>query len=109
MASYFEQGLGYSCLESGTLFAAPSFVGLATLAGGPWLSDRAISRGLSIRLVRSSCPGSRCSTPRRTAGVIGAFFAIQAIGGIVGPWSMGIAALVLADPVRDRERFLVSR
>ncbi|WP_256974056.1 hypothetical protein [Rhodococcus sp. NCIMB 12038] len=40
--------------------------------------------------------------PRRTAGIIGAFFAIQAIGGISGPWSMGIAALVLADTVRTQ-------
>ncbi|WP_257890885.1 hypothetical protein [Rhodococcus sp. USK10] len=40
--------------------------------------------------------------PRRTAGIIGAFFAIQAIGGISGPWSMGIAALVLAHPVRTQ-------
>jgi len=56
LPSYFEQGLGYSRLESGTLFAAPSFVGLATLIGGSWLSDRGISRGLSIRLVRVVVP-----------------------------------------------------
>nr|WP_312033702.1 MULTISPECIES: MFS transporter [unclassified Rhodococcus (in: high G+C Gram-positive bacteria)] len=181
LPSYFEQGLGYSRLESGTLFAAPSVVGLATLVGGSWLSDRGISRGLSIRLVRVVVPcvgvivagvlllslpalGSPllavCAVsvayglvvaifpllnaaviatcpPRQTAGVIGAFFALQAIGGIIGPWSMGIvvdasatkidgyqaafqclgivgavvaiAALILADPARDRELLRVTR
>lgn len=181
LPSYFEQGLGYSRLESGTLFAAPSVVGLATLIGGSWLSDRGISRGLSIRLVRVVVPcvgvivagvllvslpalGSPllavCAVsvayglvvaifpllnaaviatcpPRQTAGVIGAFFALQAIGGIIGPWSMGIvvdasaskidgyqaafqclgivgavvavAALILADPARDRELLRVTR
>jgi predicted MFS family arabinose efflux permease len=181
LPSYFEQGLGYSRLESGTLFAAPSFVGLATLIGGSWLSDRGISRGLSIRLVRVVVPcvgvivagvlllslpalGSPllavCAVsvayglvvavfpllnaaviatcpPRQTAGVIGAFFAIQAIGGIIGPWAMGIVvdasatkidgyqasfqclgivgavvavlALILADPARDRELLRVTR
>ncbi|MFD6222285.1 MFS transporter [Nocardia asteroides] len=181
LPSYFEQGLGYSRLESGTLFAAPSFVGIATLVGGSWLSDRGVSRGLSTRLVRVVVPcagvmvagvlllslpllGSpllaviavsvayglvvaifpllnaaviATCPPRQTAGVIGAFFALQAIGGIIGPWSMGIvvdasaskvdgytaafqclgvigavaavAALFLADPLRDRERLRVSR
>ncbi|GEM29653.1 MFS transporter [Nocardia neocaledoniensis NBRC 108232] len=181
LPSYFEQGLGYSRLESGTLFAAPSFVGIATLVGGSWLSDRGVSRGLSTRLVRVVVPcvgvmiagvlllslpvlGSpllaviavsvayglvvaifpllnaaviATCPPRQTAGVIGAFFALQAIGGIIGPWSMGIvvdasaskvdgytaafqclgvvgaiaaaAALFLADPLRDRERLRVTR
>ncbi|MFF1553001.1 MFS transporter [Rhodococcus erythropolis] len=175
LPSYFEQGLGYSRLESGALFAAPSVVGILTLVGGSWLSDRAVGRGMSLRLVRVVVPcvgviaagglllslpllGSpllaviAVSTayglivaifpllnaaviatcpPRQTAGVIGAFFALQAIGGIVGPWSMGIVvdasaskidgytaafqclgvvgalaavgALLLADPARDRE------
>ncbi|MCP2276262.1 MFS transporter [Nocardia amikacinitolerans] len=181
LPSYFEQGLGFSRLESGTLFAAPSFVGIATLVGGSWLSDRGVSRGLSTRLVRVIVPcvgvmvagvlllslpmlGSpvlavaavsvayglvvaifpllnaaviATGPPHQTAGVIGAFFALQAIGGIVGPWAMGIvvdasatkvdgytaafqclgvvgaiaavAALFLADPMRDRERLRTTR
>ncbi|NEW28730.1 MFS transporter [Nocardia cyriacigeorgica] len=181
LPSYFEQGLGYSRLESGALFAAPSLVGLTTLLGGSWLSDRAASRGLSLRLVRvvAPCVGvfvagllllslpmlgspilavvavsvayglvvaifpllnaavTATCPPQQTSGVIGAFFALQAIGGIIGPWTMGIvvdasatkvdgytaafqclgvagsiaavAALLLADPARDRERLRATR
>lgn len=181
LPSYFEQGLGYSRIQSGTLFAVPSIVGLVTLVGGSWLSDRAVGRGASIRLVRvvvpcagivmagvllSSLPAvpspllavlavsvayglviavlpmlntaviTTCP-PRQTAGIIGTLFALQSIGGIIGPWAMGIVvdasvtkvdgytaafqvlgvvgavfaiiAIVVADPTRDRQRILGSR
>jgi MFS transporter, ACS family, hexuronate transporter len=174
LPSYFETGLGYSRLESGTLFAIPSVVGLVTLVGGSLLSDRAVARGVSIRLVRVilPCAGVMVSgvllmslpwlgspalavaavslayglviaifplintavvetcPPAQIAGTLGAFLAIQSLGGVVGPWATGLlldasatkidgyttafqliglisaicaaAAIIAVDPIRDR-------
>lgn len=134
LPSYFETGLGYSRLQSGTLFAIPSFVGLVTVLGGSFLSDRAISRGFTVRAVRviAPCVGvviSGClllalpwldsaplavvavslayglviaifplmntavvetCPPAQIAGTLGAFLAIQSIGGVVAPWATGL-------------------
>ncbi|MFC0446943.1 MFS transporter [Rhodococcus jostii] len=56
LPSYFENGLGYSQLQSGWMFAFPSFVGFAALIGGSVLSDRAVARGWSVRAVRVIAP-----------------------------------------------------
>ncbi|MBV6759896.1 MFS transporter [Rhodococcus opacus] len=56
LPSYFEKGLGYSQLQSGWMFAFPSFVGFAALIGGSFLSDRAVARGRSVRAVRVVAP-----------------------------------------------------
>ncbi|MFG3618708.1 hypothetical protein [Nocardia sp. NPDC047654] len=59
------------------------------LLGSPLLAVIAVSvaYGLVVVIfplldaaVIATCP------PRQTAGVIGALFALQAIGGIIGPW-----------------------
>ncbi|MFD6062806.1 MFS transporter [Rhodococcus wratislaviensis] len=174
LPSYFEIGLGYSRLQAGSMFAVPSVVGLVTLIGGSLLSDRAVARGVSIRLVRIILPcagvivsgvllmslpwlGSaplavaavslayglviaifplintaivETCPPAQIAGTLGAFLAIQAIGGVIGPWATGfildsaaskvdgfttafqliglatavcaVVAIIVVDPVRDR-------
>ncbi|RZL80355.1 MAG: MFS transporter [Rhodococcus sp. (in: high G+C Gram-positive bacteria)] len=176
LPSYFEAGLGYSRLQSGTLFAIPSVIGLVTVLGGSLLSDRAVARGISLRLVRVVLPcagvivsgallislpwlGSaplavaavslayglviaifplintaivETCPPAQIAGTLGAFLAIQSLGGVVGPWATGIlldasaskvegyttafqligliaaifatVAIIAVDPVRDRMR-----
>jgi MFS family permease len=174
LPSYFETGLGYSRLQAGTMFAVPSVVGLVTLIGGSLLSDRAVARGVSIRLVRvilpcagviisgvllmslpwlDSAPLAAAAVslayglviaifplintaivetcpPAQIAGTLGAFLAIQAVGGVIGPWATGlildataskvdgftiafqliglvaaicaVVAILVVDPVRDR-------
>lgn len=56
LPSYFEMGLGFSRLQSGTLIAVPSVVGLVLSIGASLLSDRAVARGGSIRLFRVIVP-----------------------------------------------------
>ena len=134
LPSYFEKGLGYSQLQSGWMFAFPSFVGLGTLLVGSYLSDWAVSRGASVRLVRMWIPAaavlaagvlllalgsidSRPATvaaisvayglgiavfpqftatmseicpPRQLAGTLGAFLALQSMGGVIGPLATGV-------------------
>ncbi|MDA3630738.1 MFS transporter [Saccharopolyspora sp. WRP15-2] len=176
LPSYFEKGLGYSRLQSGTMFAIPSVVGLVALVGGSLLSDRAVARGVSIRIVRVVLPCLGVvlsgvllmglpwlgSAPLAVAavslayglvlaifplvntaivetcpaaqipGTLGAFLAIQSLGGVIGPWATGFlldasatpadgytttfqligmlsaicaaAAIIVVDPVRDREK-----
>lgn len=52
LPSYFEQGLGFSRLHSGFLFALPSVVGLPAMLLSSALSDRLARRGTSVRLAR---------------------------------------------------------
>ncbi|MGX7724839.1 MFS transporter [Rhodococcus pyridinivorans] len=178
LPSYFETGLGYSRLQSGALFSLPSLIGLVTVLGGSFLSDRALSRGWSVRAVRvvAPCAGVVVSgalllslpwlgsaplavaavslaygfviaifplmntavvetcPPAQIAGTLGAFLAIQSIGGVIAPWATGLlvdaaatkvdgyttafqliglvsalcalAAILAVDPVRDRKRLL---
>ncbi|MBQ9056441.1 MAG: MFS transporter [Rhodococcus sp.] len=56
--SYFEQGLGYSRVQSGTMFALPSLAGLVFMFLFSAVSDRLLSRGVSKRLVRGVLPAS---------------------------------------------------
>ena len=52
LPSYFEQGLGFSRLNSGFLFALPSITGVGALLFSSIVSDRLIRRGRSVRAAR---------------------------------------------------------
>ncbi|MEO9330462.1 MFS transporter [Gordonia aurantiaca] len=56
LPSYFEEGLGYSQLQSGSMFAFPSIVGLALMLLSSVTSDRMISKGASPRVLRIVVP-----------------------------------------------------
>lgn len=134
LPSYFEKGLGYSQLQSGWMFAFPSFVGLGTLLIGSYVSDWAVSRGASVRVIRMWIPAaavlvagilllslgsidsrpltvaaisvayglgiavfpqftatmSEICPPRQLAGTLGCFLALQAMGGVIGPYATGL-------------------
>ncbi|MDN6374126.1 MAG: MFS transporter, partial [Brevibacterium aurantiacum] len=134
LPSYFEVGLGYSRLQSGSMLAIPSIAGLISLIGGTLLSDQLLARGWSSRFVRiiapsvcvvlgggilcflpsiSNSPGavaivsigygvgvvvlplcnaavSEICPPRQTAGTLGIFLALMAVGGLVGPYVTGL-------------------
>lgn len=60
-ASYFEQGLGFSRVNSGLLFALPSVTGMASMLLGSFITDRLAGRGMTVRVSRGSCRPSRCS------------------------------------------------
>ncbi|WP_193095352.1 MFS transporter [Brevibacterium sp. FME17] len=142
LPSYFEVGLGYSRLQSGSMLAIPSVAGLISLIGGTLLSDRLSARGWSSRFVRiaapsicvvigggvlfflpsiSSSPGavaivsigygvgvvvlplcnaavSEICPPQQTAGTLGIFLALMAIGGLVGPYVTGLIVDAAATP-----------
>lgn len=176
LPSYFEDGLGYSQLQSGSMFAFPSIVGLALMLLSSVTSDRMITRGASPRVLRVVVPSvgvlfsgvllfllpsistpivcvlilsvgygfaamvfpllnaavAEICPPRQTAGTLGVFLAIMAIGGLVAPYATGVIvdaaatpaegyatafqvlglvasvcavlALIFANPVRDRAR-----
>ena len=52
LPSYFEEGLGYSRLQSGSMFAFPSIVGLVLMVLSSITSDRMISKGATSRMLR---------------------------------------------------------
>ncbi|MFC0454677.1 MFS transporter [Rhodococcus jostii] len=52
LPSYFEQGLGFSRLNSGFLFALPSITGVSALLLSSIVSDRLANRGFSVRIAR---------------------------------------------------------
>ncbi|MFC9840155.1 MFS transporter [Rhodococcus sp. NPDC127530] len=56
--SYFEQGLGYSRVQSGTMFALPSAAALVFMFLFSFLSDQLLGRGVSKRLVRGVLPAA---------------------------------------------------
>ncbi|PKZ67044.1 MFS transporter [Gordonia terrae] len=176
LPSYFEEGLGYGRLQSGSMFAFPSIVGLVLMVLSSITSDRMISKGATSRMLRIVVPSvgvlvsgvllfllpsvgtpiiavailsigygfaatvfplfnaavAEICPPRQTAGTLGVFLAIMAIGGLVAPYATGVIvdaaatpaegyatafqvlgivaavcallALVFADPERDRAR-----
>ncbi|QYB06899.1 MFS transporter [Rhodococcus sp. USK10] len=52
LPSYFEQGLGYSRVNSGLLFALPSVTGMAAMLLGSFVTDRLAGRGTTVRVSR---------------------------------------------------------
>ncbi|MDJ0429937.1 MFS transporter [Rhodococcus qingshengii] len=56
LPSYFELGLGYSRLQAGSMFSIPSLIGLAIMLSSTWLSDRLITKGVSMRAARVVFP-----------------------------------------------------
>lgn len=134
LPSYFELGLGYTRLQAGSMFAAPSIVALILMVSTGSVTDKLIQRGSSSRLVRIIVPcigvlvcgavlatlplikipvlavivlsiGYACGMialplvsaavselcpPQQTAGTMGGFMAIAAIGGLVSPYATGV-------------------
>lgn len=57
LPSYFEIGLGYTRLQSTTLFGVPSMVALVALFSTTFVADRLMTRGVSSRIHRGILPG----------------------------------------------------
>ena len=176
LPSYFEKGLGFSRVQAGSMFGAPSIASMITLVGMTFISDRLITRGASSRMLRGVVPTiglmicsialmtlpyigeryvavawvsigyalgvtvlplfnaalSEIVPPKQIAGTLGIFMALQALGGVYGPYLAGkivqgggggaagyslafqvfgamtllgaIVALFLVNPERDRAR-----
>ncbi|MFD9663537.1 MFS transporter [Rhodococcus sp. NPDC059968] len=58
LPSYFEVGLGYSRLQSGSMFAFPSITGLILMLLTSTIGDRLITRGVSSRVIRIVIPAT---------------------------------------------------
>ena len=56
LPSYFEVGLGYSRLQSGSMFAIPSVIGLVVVLIATTCSDRIVTRGATTRVARVILP-----------------------------------------------------
>lgn len=54
--SYFEEGLGYSRLQSGLMFAFPSLSAIIFMFTFSFISDNLLRRGVSKRIVRGILP-----------------------------------------------------
>ncbi|MBM4669419.1 MFS transporter [Rhodococcus hoagii] len=52
LPSYFEEGLGYSRINSGLLFALPSVTGMGAMLLGSFVTDRLSVRGMTVRASR---------------------------------------------------------
>ncbi|MFT3812583.1 MAG: MFS transporter [Acidovorax sp.] len=56
LPSYFEKGLGFSRVQAGAMFGAPSIASIITLTGVAFISDKLLARGVSSRLLRGVLP-----------------------------------------------------
>ncbi|MGW5150470.1 MFS transporter [Rhodococcus koreensis] len=56
LPSYLEVGLGYSRVTAGSLLAVPSIAAFVCLLSVSALTDRAVSRGANVRLMRAVIP-----------------------------------------------------
>ncbi|MCQ4129060.1 MFS transporter [Rhodococcus erythropolis] len=56
LPSYLEVGLGYSRVAAGSMLAFPSIAGFVWMLSISALTDRAVSRGASVRLMRAVIP-----------------------------------------------------
>jgi MFS transporter, ACS family, hexuronate transporter len=134
LPSYFEEGLGYSALQAGSMFAFPSLVGLFLMISSGTVTDRMKANGHTSRVVRIIVPSvgvltcglilvflpsigtpglavavvsvgygfgaiafplinaaiSELCPPQQTAGTMGVFLALMAIGGLVAPYATGV-------------------
>lgn len=52
LPSYFEQGLGFSRVNSGLLFALPSVTGMTSMLLCSFITDRLAGRGMTVRVSR---------------------------------------------------------
>ncbi|QSE80891.1 MFS transporter [Rhodococcus koreensis] len=52
LPSYFEEGLGYTRINSGLLFALPSVTGMTAMLLGSFVTDRLAGRGTTVRVSR---------------------------------------------------------
>ncbi len=77
LPSYFEKGLGYSRLESGSMFALPSIVGLVLMLITSIASDRLVARGATSRAVRIIVP---------SLGVLIAGILLFMLPSVATPW-----------------------
>ena len=108
LPSYFEVGLGYSALQAGSMFALPSIIGLFLMISSGTVTDRLSAKGYRSRVVRIIVPAvgvlicgaiafplinaaiSELCPPQQTAGTMGVFLALMAVGGLVAPYGTGV-------------------
>ncbi|WP_228001333.1 MFS transporter [Nocardia australiensis] len=142
LPSYFERGLGYSAVQSGSMLAIPAIVALTLLLTSGSVTDQLIGRGASSRTVRMIVPSigvlvcgailaalplidipivavialsigygmasitfplmnaaiSELCPPQQTAGTMGVFLAVMAIGGLIAPYATGVIVDHAATP-----------
>ena len=107
--SYFEQGLGYSRVQSGAMFALPSAAALVFMFLTSFLSDRLLGRGVSKRLVRGLIPAIGlviCGTALVLLQAIGApamAVVVLAVGYGLGSTVMPLLNAVVADIAPPRQ------
>ncbi|EOA64018.1 MFS transporter [Corynebacterium glutamicum MT] len=57
LPSYFEEGLGFTRLQAGSMFGFPSIAALAAMFISTWITDKLMTRGVSAKIVRGIVPG----------------------------------------------------
>lgn len=107
--SYFEQGLGYSRVQSGTMFALPSVAALVFMFLTSFLSDHLLGRDVSKRLVRGALPATGlviCGLALVLLPAIGApamAVLVLSVGYGMGSTAMPLLNAVVADVAPPRQ------
>ncbi|QYB06925.1 MFS transporter [Rhodococcus sp. USK10] len=109
LPSYFEQGLGFSRLNSGFLFALPSITGVGALLLSSIVSDRLIRRGCSVRHARGGvavvafvlCGAMLLILPHVAGGWIAVLLVVTAYG--VGLATFPLMQIVVSHICPERQ------
>ncbi|UGQ41417.1 MFS transporter [Rhodococcus aetherivorans] len=109
LPSYFEQGLGFSRVDSGLLFALPSATGMASMLLVSYITDRLAGRGVTVRISRGMvsavalfvCGGMMAAIPLVTSTWLAVFLVVAGYGAGVASYPLMNVAVAHISPERQ--------
>ncbi|BAH50861.1 MFS transporter [Rhodococcus opacus] len=109
LPSYFEQGLGYSRVNSGLLFALPSVTSMAAMLLSSYVTDRLAGRGTTVRVSRGLvsagallvCGGCLAVIPYTTSSWIAVVLVVTGYGVGVATFPLMFVAVSHISPERQ--------
>ncbi|REE74979.1 sugar phosphate permease [Rhodococcus wratislaviensis] len=109
LPSYFEQGLGFSRVDSGLLFALPSVTGMASMLLVSFITDRLAGRGMTVRVSRGmvsvvalfACGVMLASIPLVHSAWLAVFLVVAGYGAGVASYPLMNVAVAHISPERQ--------
>lgn len=109
LPSYFEQGLGFSRVDSGLLFALPSVTGMASMLLVSFITDRLAGRGMTVRISRGMvsvvalfvCGVMLASIPLVHSAWLAVFLVVAGYGAGVASYPLMNVAVAHISPERQ--------
>ena len=109
LPSYFEQGLGYSRVNSGLLFALPSVTSMAAMLLSSYVTDRLAGRGTTVRVSRGLvsavalfvCGACLAAIPYATSSWIAVVLVVTGYGVGVATFPLMFVAVTHISPERQ--------